>query len=236
MVDWCGDGLDPMDQIALVEDAGRIQGWVGFDMLEPDKSVLECMEHISPDAMLTSDTSLVDAVATFCASSQPFFLVLQGNRFVGWLSYSDLHKPPLRLCLFALLLNIERLLLEVALLSPSESIGLLSKGRRRKAKDLYTTRGYRCDQEGEPYAATLLECTMIVDKLTIARKSRNVRDAVPALGKAAFCSDIEKLRNEIAHPAFRERSSYLLTREKLWRFVEWAETLERELEGFLSPG
>lgn len=236
--EWCCEcadrNMDPMDQIALVERGGKIQGWMGFDMLESNKTVFECLEQVTPDMILTADTSLVEAVNTFCASSHPFFMILKANNFIGWLSYNDLHKPPLRLCLFAMLINIERLILDVALLSPRESVGSLSEGRLSKAKERYAIRNYKCDQEGEPFSPKLLECTTIADKITIIRKFTNIKQAVPALGKKKFCDDVEKLRNEIAHPGLEERSSSLLTREILWPFIMWAESLELELENFLN--
>ena len=103
----CERHLDPMEQIALVETDGKIGGWIGYDMLEAGKTIRQCMDEIVPDAILTADTSILEAVAAFSASTLPYFLVLRGNHFVGWLSYRDMHKPPLRLCLFAMLINLE---------------------------------------------------------------------------------------------------------------------------------
>ncbi len=235
---WCCEcadrNLDPMDQIALVERGGKIQGWMAFDMLESNRTVFDCMEELSPDAILSADTSLVEAVTTFCAGSHSFYMILKANKFIGWLSYNDLHKPPLRLCLFAMLINIERLILDVALLSPRESVGFLPEGRLIKAKEIYARREYKYDQEGEPFSPKLLECTTIEDKISIIRKFTNIKQAVPALGNKKFCSDVWKLRNEIAHPGLEERSSSLLTREILWPFIMWAESLESELEDFLN--
>jgi hypothetical protein len=223
-----------MDQIALVRRGDKIQGWVGYDMLETNRTVFECMEQVTPDTILTADTSLIEAVAAFSVSSCPFFLVLKGNHFIGWLSYSDLHKPPLRLCLFAMLINIERLLLDVALLSARESVGFMSEGRLSKAKEIYAFREYNYDQKGEEFSSKLLECTTIADKIGIVKKYPSIKQTVRALGKRKFFSEVERLRNEIAHPGSEERSSSQLTRERLWPFIEWAETLESELEEFLN--
>lgn len=227
-------GRDPIDQIVLVERGGKILGWIGFDMLENNKTVFDCMELITPDTILTADTSLVEAVTAFCVSSCHFFLVLKGNHFIGWLSYDDMHKPPLRLCLFAMIINIERLLLDVALLSSRKSVGFLSEGRLSKAKDLYAIRNYGVDQKGELSSQRLLECTTIADKISVVKKFKNIKQAVPSLGERKFCSDVERLRNEIAHPGLEERSSSLLSRKKLWPFIEWAEALESELEELLN--
>jgi len=224
-----------MDQIGLVETDGKIEGWLGHDMLDGDRgAVSECLEQITPDAIMTGDTSLVDAVVAFSKTSRPFFFILKGNQFVGWLSYEHLHKPPLRLCLFAMLINLERVLLDLALLSPSESVSLLSPGRLGKAKETYSIRHYSYSEHGEPYHSKLLECTTIADKIAIAKKLTKRRQVIPTLNDNKLCKYIERLRNEIAHPGLQERSSELLAREDLWPFIEWAETLESELQEFLK--
>ncbi len=234
-IDLCLEqGLDPMEQIALVEERGKIKGWLGYDMLDTYKTVSDCMEQVTPDTILTADTSLVDAVYEFHISLRPFFLVLKGNQFIGWLSYNDLHRPPLRLCLFAMLINIERLLLDVAFLSSQESVGFLSPGRLNKANEIYVLRKYNFDKDGKPFSARLLECTSLADKISIIKKSMNVKHAIPALFNKEFCHEVEPLRNEIAHPGINERSSSLLSRERLWHFINWTGTLESELESLLK--
>jgi hypothetical protein len=231
----CGErGMDPMEQIALVQEGDRVSGWVGFDMLAADKGMSECMDPITPDLILSADTSLIDAAGAFAKNSTPLFFVLRGNHFAGWLSYKDMHKPPLRLCLFAMLINLERMLLDAASFSPQEAIGTLSEGRLGKAREIYDIRNYGPDEEGKPYIAKLLECTTIADKLGMARKITKTRTSVPSLANSRQCSCVEKLRNEIAHPGMEEKSSFLVARDKLWPFIEWAETLESELGQFLE--
>jgi len=234
-IDLCHErSLDPMDQICLVTHKDKVAGWVGYDMLETGKVLAECLEPITPDVILTSDTPLIEAVTAFSKTKSPFFLIIRGNEFIGWLSYKDLHKPPLRLCLFAMLINLERMLLEVALLSPHESIRLLSEGRFKKAKEIYSLRKYDYDEHGQPYYSKLLECTTIADKLHIMSKSKHVRKAISALDNTNFCRFIEKLRNEIAHPGQEEKSSDLLERGSIWPFIEWSEKLEIELQEYLD--
>lgn len=234
-VELCGErGLDPMEQVALVEGNQKIRGWVGFDMLTSEKTISDCMEQIAPDTIMTADTPLIEAVAAFSKTQHPFFFVLRGNHFVGWVSYRDLHKPPLRLCLFALLINIERMLLDAVSLSAAESLACLSQGRLHKAKEIYALRNYRNDREGKPFVSLLLECTTLADKIAIAGKAANIRGSIPTLANRKFREAVERLRNEIAHPGSTERSSSLLTRKKLWPFIEWAEILQSELECLLN--
>ena len=235
-VDLCAERhLDPMEQIALVETDGKIGGWIGYDMLEAGKTIRQCMDEIVPDAILTADTSILEAVSTFFASTLPFFLVLRGNHFVGWLSYGDMHKPPLRLCLFAMLINLERLLLAALLKTPQEATSRMSAGRLNKAREIYRLRQYGVDRAGEPYASKLLECTTLADKFAIASKTRALTAGIPALLHKKGRSAAEELRNELAHPGMEEGSSKLLTRESLWPFIQWAEELTKEL-GKLTEG
>ncbi len=233
-VDLCSErNLDPMEQLALVTTEGRVEGFIGFDELVAGKQLIECMEPITPDSILSSDTSLFDAVSAFAASRTHFFLVLRGNNFIGWLSYNDLHKPPLRLCLFAMLINLERILLEVALLSPKESVQALPDSRKKKALKVYAYLKHNYRKSGEPYESKLLECTYILDKFIIARRTKTVLSQVPALADAGLCKKAEWLRNEIAHAKLEEGSSDL-SRENLWQFIQWAETVELQLQKYLE--
>ena len=234
--DLCSNpGTDPYDQLALVACDQEIQGWIGFDMLlAVKKTMADCMERIEPNTIMTADTSLFDAVKAFSTSSQSIFFILKGNKFVGWISYTDLHKPPFRLCLFAMLINLERILLETLLVFPTESVAVLSEGRLSKAKQIYELRKYSYDDKSAPFPARLLECTTIADKIRITKKLPNIRQSLPSLAHSKWINDIEVLRNEIAHPGLQERSSSLLAREKLWPFIQWIESLESELEDFLK--
>ena len=235
-IDLCSEhDFDPMNQIGLVITCGKIDGWIGFDMLESNKKLIDCIEKIDTDAILSSDTSIIDALTVFSKKSHPFFFIIKGDHFIGWLSYQDMmHKPPLRLCLFAMLLHLEKLMLDVVLLTPRISVELLSPGRFIKAKDIYLQRGFNLDDQNNPYNSQLLECTAICDKFTIIQKNKSVLELIPSLKNKKICNIAEKLRNEIAHPGFEERSSLLLSIENLLPFIEWSEQLELELQNYLK--
>lgn len=229
-VDWCAEaGLDPMEQIALVTNGGVPSSWIGFDMLLGEGALTTCAERISADMLLTADTPLLTAVGEFSAKNHPFFLIMKGSSFIGWVSYQDLHKPPLRMCLFAILMNIEGLLLEIGMADWRRSVAALSAGRRRKALEIYGLRGYPLDKDGAPHGARLLECTAFIDKLTIMKGNPDTKAYVPALTNRPYRERLEKLRNELAHPGLVERSSSLLVRSEAWQFIKWAEALEAQL-------
>ena len=104
-MDLCGEkGLDPMEQIGLVTSNQKIVGWIGYDMLDSDKTLYENMEPISGDMLISSDTTLFEAIHIYCNRNIAVYLVLKGNRIIGFLWYSHFLKLPFYMCLFALYL------------------------------------------------------------------------------------------------------------------------------------
>src|ERR1035437_6253571 len=77
-VDCFDKGLDPMDQIALVKQKGKIGGWIGYDMLEASKILYECMEPISGNILISSETTLLEAITTVNNGDNSIYLVLKG--------------------------------------------------------------------------------------------------------------------------------------------------------------
>jgi hypothetical protein len=228
----CGrKGLDPMEQIALVKRDGTIEGWVSYDMLKSDKILIDCMEMIKPDAILTSGTSLINAAKAFSNSSHPFFLILHEKWFKGWLPYKNLHTPPFRFCLLAMLITLEQTMLDTILLFPNESVKCLPERRLGKAGEVYNNRNYNYNDQGKPYDTKLLECTNFIDKFTILwklMKKKIIKISFPLEDKK-FCNIAEKLRNELAHPGLEEQSSKILYREMFSDFINWIEFVEFDL-------
>jgi hypothetical protein len=236
-IDLCDEkGLDPAEQLCLVVDRGKYVGWLDY-IIEHKSMKLklrEFMYPITPDLIISSDISLFNTVKVFDANQSAFYLVLKEHDIIGWVTYSDLHKPPLRLCLFAMLINIEKLILSIAMQKPAESFSLLTMQRQEKAKKVYITRQYKFEGVDDFYYSKLLECTTLADKFTFLRKSKIKVKHFPSLLKEEYCKLAERLRNEITHPSYHEQSSNLLTRENLWPFIQWAESLEGELEVYLE--
>lgn len=230
--DWwvrCGEeGIDPMDQIGMVVDNGKPEGLVAFEDLMADKQLSECMSPISPTAVMSADTPILEAVKAFANATPYFYAVLRGNTFIGWLSYEDIHKLPFRLCLFALLISTEKAALDVLQRDPKQAISRLRDGRVIHAQEIYRQRGYRKDEQGKEHAGLLLDCTTFVDKFQIILRSENLKSKLPALSRD-FANVAEKLRNEIAHASQGQKSSVLLKRESLLPFIESAVKLQEQL-------
>jgi hypothetical protein len=222
------EGMDPMDQMGLVVDNGKAEGLITFEDLMADKQLSECIGPISPTAVMSADTPILQAVEAFTNATPYFYVVLRGSTFIGWLSYEDVHKLPFRLCLFALLISIEKAALDVLHKRPGLSISFLPGGRVGHAQKIYEQRGYRKDEKGRERAGLLLDCTQFVDKFLIISKSEDLKSKLPALSRE-FTRVAEKLRNEIAHSSQDQKSSVLLKRESLLPFIKSALELEEQL-------
>ena len=242
--EWGGDfcyehEVNPLDYIALVAEDGKIVGWIEFAMLEANKVISECMESISPDMILSADTTLFECIKAFSNSSRYFFVILRGNEYIGWLSWLDLQKPYVRVCIFSMLIHIEGQLLNVAFRNSNRTIQNLSPGRLEKAKHLYELRNYQYNEQGNPYANNLLMCTTFIDKFSVLRKIEKVVELVPSLENKRLCKKAEDIRNQIAHPIIEDYvMKGLSSKEDFCSFIEWLEQLEEELRKYLeeNPG
>jgi len=211
----CGEeGIDPMDQVGLAVYNERPEGLIIFEDLLAHKKLSDCVSPISPKAVMSADTPILEAIEAFADATPHFYVVLRGNSFIGWLSYEDIHKLPFRLCLFALLIGIEKAALDLLQRNPTQAISLLRDGRVSQAQKIYGLREYRKDEQGKDHAALLLDCTTFVDKLEIISRSEQLKNRLPAIS-GDFAHAAEKLRNELAHASQDQKSSLLLEHFRL---------------------
>lgn len=229
--EWMEDSADPNQHIGLVARDKQIEGWFGFDMLKPNSLLCDCMGVILPKMIISADTSILEVIPLFTDKTKIFYLVLQGTSFIGVLDFRDIFKLPFRLALFALILQIEKLMLDIILTAPNFSVSLLSQGKVEKAKDVYHRRGYSYDNNGQPYASTLLECTTLIHKFNILKKCRKTRLLIPEL-QSNFTEVAERMRNELAHPS--TNNDEILSRDILVPFVNWAEQFQQSMQRFLE--
>jgi hypothetical protein len=233
-IDLCDEkNLDPMGQFALVKSNQKIVGWIGYEDLDPSKTLCECMELIRGDILISSDTPLLEAIRVVCRSNDSIFLVLKGNRFIGWLHYDHFHKLPFRMCLFALLIDLERMLLKLTMSNPTLFLGYLNPNRIDNAKKIYGNRGYSLNKEGKEFDAKLIECTAFCDKFIMLRKNPVTIQKFPNI-KSKFGNKAEKIRNYIAHPEEEKSGLLPIKREELLPFIEWAEELRQQLDDYIN--
>lgn len=233
-IDLCNEkALDPMEQIALVQQHQKIIGWIGFDMLDSSKTLYECMDPIGGDILISSDTPLLEAINTVCSRNDSIYLVLKGNQFIGFLEYSHFYKLPFRMCLFALLIDLERMMLKITKSDPTSFLKNLSKGRLDHAKKIYGYRGFSLNKENKEYDSNLIDCTTFIDKFKMLRKNPVVIQKCPNI-KSKFTNIAEKIRNSIAHPEGQESRLLPIKREKLLPFIQWSEELQIQLHNYIT--
>jgi len=235
-VEWgtelCGDE-DPMNQMALVVEKGKPLGILTYDSLEAGRPLIKCMDAIRLDMLITEDTSIMRVAEMFTRSDTHFFVVINGNDMVGWLSYQDLYKLPFRLCLFAELLAAESKMLQIVQQDAQSALQKLPEGRRTAALRLYQLRGLAMDAKGCAAPHSLVTCTNFIDKATMLRRCAKTRQAIAAVGEN-WMRQAEEVRNALAHPNSVQHCSVLVKREEFGDFIAWLGRLDTELKVFLA--
>jgi hypothetical protein len=128
-------GVDPNDYFGLVKNNGRTMGWIGFDMLDPEKTVGECSDPIDPAQLISIETPVLDAISAFEGRQPAFFLALEGVHIRGSLTFQDLLKLPVQMALFALLITLEDHVLRVIRLWPKDSFAELSADDQKRIRN-----------------------------------------------------------------------------------------------------
>lgn len=213
-------GYDPMARISIVVRKRNIIGWTGFDMLVADKKVCECIDPIQASSVLSADTTALEAVEIFGSTSHHFFFVLHHNRVTGTLHYGDLFSLPVKLCLFALTLDLEDSALRLALIWARDSWQCLTEERRKRGEAVYELRyKHSPHSEGGPYDQ-LLGCTTFCDKGNILKKCGLVPEISGKKIDSIF-SRAERVRNSCAHTNPDNTGNMaLVERADLCQFIE----------------
>jgi hypothetical protein len=206
---------DPQDMMFLVST----HGYVSFDELEAplDRPARSVARPPTSDMTISADTSLLDAVPLFM--QREHFFILEKNDLKGTLAFRRLlDSPQMKLCLFALILELEQNLIFV-LQGNAERVprahdedsgrpgpqwiypeairhlSYLNEGRLEKARQL-------CDKKRmKETPQNLLRCTTLVDKMRMLIKDTHLLDRL-SLDKAEIkklFNRLELVRNQIAH-------------------------------------
>ena len=123
-----------MSLISLVEDdTGQVTAWIGFDMLAAENDrVGSVAEPIMTGRMVSGDTPVLEVVKLFAQNASGFYFVLQEGQITGTLHYEDLFRSPFKLCMFALMLELEAAALDLALRQPASSWAVCRRAARRR--------------------------------------------------------------------------------------------------------
>lgn len=196
LVEWTRD-----DSVFLVRDGSRIHGYLIFDdevyEAEPSGDVGSKAKPIKCDMLVTSSTPLLDLVPLF--EERPFYFVIDRNEITHVVWFGDVDKPPMRLCLFSLCLELESEILrelEFHRDGIDHFLKKLPKDRRCKAKKV-------CKQNGRKQTPdNLLMSTNFADRHRMLRADPKTYDSLPfeSRNKAhRFFNRVERVRNQIAH-------------------------------------
>jgi len=253
----CSDNTpsDPLSYISMVKRQDKIIGWLDFTDLVADpetKDAVEtCMHSISIHSLVTSETPLLEAMKLFNANSPFSFLVIKGNKIVGFLSYLDILSIPFRACLFSMLLSIEQTMLDIVQTAPDLAVEKLNKDKIQRISNGIKKRE---NSTRKISAAEILENLLFSDVLSIIENCVTTKSCLPSLG-AVFTirhqilnlddsgkslieqtekthrrvDQIVKLRNALAHPKDPNCIYRLLPKGDLQGFFKWLTGLENEL-------
>jgi hypothetical protein len=141
-------GLDPHNYPSRVVDLdGNVIGIIRYENIDlaAERPVEAAMGGLDPNQLLSSTTTIVDAVELFGGRSNAYLYITHFNEVVGVLFYRDLFKPLGRLAFLALVLEIEGQALRLCDYAPiRERCWLsLSDSRRRKAIQVFKLRHVR---------------------------------------------------------------------------------------------
>ena len=201
------EGVDPtVECLRLVRDYDHVFGYL--DYLESFEAPLagnagDRAIPITPDMIVSASTPLLDMPSLF--RKHYFFFVLTRNDITHFVSFQDMDKLLMKLCLFSLIMELEAKILELLMLNifghrwrPSieRYLGYLSKGRLEKARSL-------CGMKyGRESPGGILRCTTFIDKKQILRKDPEISSRLPFNSRREldrFFKRVEDVRNQIAH-------------------------------------
>jgi hypothetical protein len=131
------------DQTPVYDSDGIIRWYVEReDLRAGTMSTLESyLKQLKTEHIISAETPVVDTFREI--SVHRFLYVLEGNRIVGLVTYSDLDRRPVRTLLFTLLNELEGKLIELMNRENSSSeywMGKLEKGQQDKVEYWYNKR------------------------------------------------------------------------------------------------
>jgi hypothetical protein len=199
------------------------------DPSDPSPVVRDVMTPLPPNRLISSATTILEAVELFGTKSKgEYFYVIHVNEVVGVLRYGDLQHPLARLAFLALALEIEGLALLLCLSDSHNCWTSLADSRKTKASEQFKIRHGR---EAPPDAGfwdtrRLIECTYLVDKANMIWK-RSLIPAESLREVLAFFHTLQNVRNKCAHPGGDDVA--MLPMEKLAKFIHDARVMRENL-------
>lgn len=183
-----------------VRRAGLVAGWAGMEDLTSG-TLGECARRFCREQALDESAGL-DVVLGALSTAEQVFIEWRGE-VAAVITHLDLQKPALCMWLFGAITVLDaNMTWAIEELYPDNSWqSLISTGRYQKAVEL------REERERRGSACRLLDCLQVKDKADIlVSDSTNITVLGLRSRREAdrFASDLEKLRNNLAHAQFLE--------------------------------
>ena len=235
--------FDPfIDPCPVRNSNGDLVGILDFsdyaelDPLDPlDDPFVEDVMHLpAPRQLLSSSTTVLEAVEIFPGTSNQSFYIIHGNQVVGYLLYRHLFHPVGLLAFLALALEIEEQALRLCQHPPFREGAwkALSDNRRGKAIEIFR-RQYGCEPHPPRKIDRLIDCTQLVDKATIIWKMKLTSPASSRSELLGFFENLRKIRDFCAHPQRSSSDDGLIPKQKLSEFISNAKSMRDRLNDSL---
>ncbi len=147
-IDTLGSGDNA--HASLILDNNQPVGWIvywdaRFELEEsPNDPIRDYMKPLRLDRFVTASMPARRALQLLTAHPDgETWFVLDDNEVIGTIQYDSLFKPPFRVCLFALVTELEQSSLNLCLLNAKESWDCLPPGRQAKAMETLQMRQKR---------------------------------------------------------------------------------------------
>jgi len=186
-------------KVAGVREDGKITGYVVASELDGDATCGDLRREFTERDVVAGQTPLADAIQALAGREWLFVRVL--GRVNGIVTWSDLHKPPVRMWLFGVITLIEMAFTGILeTLFPDDGwTELMSPARRRKAQEFHRERTRR---SGSAASLRLVDCIQFSDKGQILAKDEMARRLIgfPSRQKGLQAvKSIVSLRDKLAH-------------------------------------
>lgn len=188
--------------LCLVRRGQNIIGYLAADDdINYDEVAGKQANPITPNQLVPASIPILDLIPLF--EQYFFFFVLEKNQITHAVSFVDVDKLPVKLCLFSLFMELESEMLAIMnhyanySTTPEALLNHLSAKRLEKAREVCKLKYGK-----EPTPELLLQCTTFIDEVKIFQSEVSLSKCLPFRSKNEgnrFFTTIEKMRNQIAH-------------------------------------
>lgn len=189
-----------INQVPVVEGGSVIGLLVAIDHEDRTLPDAEEFERISPEWLVSADTSIRKLIDILDDEQHPARFVFQENQVIGLVTYADLNKALARTALYLL---ISRLEIKFAQLlnhyhkDVEELLPNLSENREKEVRER------RKEMSSQDVAIDLTEYLFLTDLFRIVGKEPDLYEALGFQSRSKFddaTSGINELRKRVAHP------------------------------------